>query len=47
LRFTCYLFCKEGEGLKNEENENDVNDGVTVNFVNGDDSWKLVQRKRQ
>jgi hypothetical protein len=29
---------KEGEGLA-EENENEVNDGVTINIINGQDSW--------
>ncbi len=35
---------QEGEELIDEENENKVNDGVTVNFVNGVESWMLVHR---
>ena len=35
---------QEGEGLEIEENEKEVNDGVTINFVYGEDSWTLVQR---
>ncbi len=35
---------QEGEELIDDENENKVNDGVTVNFVNGVKSWMLVQR---
>ncbi len=27
-----------------EKNKNEVNDGVTINFVNGEDSWMLVQK---
>jgi hypothetical protein len=38
---------QEGEGLEDEENENVVNDGVTVNFVNGANSWTLVQRRKK
>ncbi len=28
---------QEGEGLEDDENENKINDSVTVNFVSGDD----------
>jgi hypothetical protein len=35
---------QEGEGLEEEEIENDNTQGVTVNFVTGEDSWTLVQR---
>ncbi len=38
---------QEGEGLEIEENENEVNDGVTITFVNGEDSWTLVQRRNK
>jgi hypothetical protein len=30
--------------LEDDEIENDINNSVTVNFVNGEDSWTLVQR---
>ncbi len=35
---------QEWEGLEYEEIENEVNDGETVNFINRDESWTLVQR---
>jgi hypothetical protein len=35
---------QEGEGLEDEENENKINDGVTINFVNREELWTLVQR---
>jgi hypothetical protein len=38
-----YLFCK-GEGLDVDINDNE---GVTVNYVDGDNSWTLVQRHKK
>jgi hypothetical protein len=35
---------QEGEGLEVDRNEIDTNEGITVNFVDGDNSWTLVQR---
>jgi hypothetical protein len=35
---------QEGEGLKVDKSEIDTNEGITVNFVDGDSSWTLVQR---
>ena len=37
---------QEGEGLE-EEDENDNAQNVTVNFVTGEDSWTLVQRRKK
>ncbi len=38
---------QEGEGLEEEEIGNDSTQGVTVNFVTGEDSWTLVQRRKK
>jgi hypothetical protein len=35
---------QEGEGLEVDKSEIDTNDGITVNFVDGDSSWTLVRR---
>jgi hypothetical protein len=35
---------QEGEGLEVDKSEKDTNEGITVNFVDGDSSWTLVQR---
>ncbi len=37
----------EGEGLEEEEIEKDITGSVTVNFVAGEDSWTLVQRRKK
>ncbi len=38
---------QEGEGLEEEEIGNDSTQSVTVNFVTGEDSWTLVQRRKK
>jgi hypothetical protein len=38
---------QEGEGLEEEEIGNDGTQSVTVNFVTGEDSWTLVQRRKK
>ncbi len=38
---------QEGEGLEEEEIENDNAQSVTVNFVTGEDSWTLVQKRKK
>ncbi len=38
---------QEGEGLEKEEIDDDNTQGVTVNFVTGEDSWTLVQRRKK
>jgi hypothetical protein len=38
---------KEGEGLEVDSNEIDTNEGITVTFVDGDNSWTLVQRRKK
>jgi hypothetical protein len=35
---------QEGEGLEVDRNENKMNEGITINYVDGDNSWTLVQR---
>jgi hypothetical protein len=35
---------QEGEGLEVDRNENEMNEGITVNYIEGDNSWTLVQR---
>jgi hypothetical protein len=37
---------QEGEGLE-IEGENEANDGVTINIVNRQDTWTLVQKRKQ
>jgi hypothetical protein len=38
---------QEGEGLEEEEIGNDNAQSVTVNFVTGEDSWTLVQKRKK
>jgi hypothetical protein len=38
---------QEGEGLEVHKSEKDTNEGITVNFVDGDSSWTLVQRRKK
>ncbi len=38
---------QEGEGLEEEEIGNSSTQSVTVNFVTGEDSWTLVQRRKK
>jgi hypothetical protein len=38
---------QEGEGLEVDRNEINTNEGITVNFVDGDNSWTLVQRRKK
>jgi hypothetical protein len=38
---------QEGEGLEVDSNEIDTNEGITVNFVDRDNSWTLVQRRKK
>ncbi len=41
---TCFA---RGEGLEVDKNENETNEGITVNYVDGDNSWTLVQRRKK
>jgi hypothetical protein len=38
---------QEGEGLEEEEIEKDITEGMTINFVTGEDSWTLEQRRKK
>jgi hypothetical protein len=38
---------QEGEGLEVDKSEIDTNEGITVNFVDRDSSWTLVQRRKK
>jgi hypothetical protein len=38
---------QEGERLEIEENENEVNDDVTIHIIYGQDSWTSVQRQKK
>jgi hypothetical protein len=38
---------QEGEGLEVDSNEIDTNEGIHVNFVDGDNSWTPVQTRKK
>jgi hypothetical protein len=38
---------QEGEGLEVDRSEINTNEGITVNFVDGDSSWTFVQRRKK
>ncbi len=46
-RFSRCHVLQRGQGLEVDRNENETNEGITVNYVDSDNSWTLVQRRKK